>query len=396
MNIYITGADAVEVEVTGYEDRDAGFATDASDLEENVGIADVMLSDVPSGAIPQLRDPELAHGFPLRILDDDNVTTIFRGRIDEVTLQAKTGRLDWRILAADENTRALEAEVGSLDRSAVTDTDRNHVIAAFRAALTAQAWGVGTVTDAIIPANEPDWTGVKATTSFAGRNWSYQGLKQVIDSMRDFAPDARWRIRSSDRLVEYGPVGATEAPFVVGDFLRANGTTVRQIEDDTYRERWMMAGHRNKYRQGGAAASEATATDEASYARIGRVLDAGYKNDTAIPAGDVRRIAYATLAAKRRRRTFFFTVRDKGLVAGQALAIVNSTAPAAWRAPWPESLFPVMARSDSGVLSDMRGWVIVQKVKPSVVGVQQYSYEVEAGDYIRDLPTVISDAAAVA
>jgi len=67
--------------------------------------------------------------------------------------------------------------------------------------------------------------------------------------------------------------------------------------------------------------------------------------------------------------------------------------PAEWRAPWLEPNLPVMFRSDSGALSAMRGYTIVQRVQPMVVGVNEFEYQVEAGDHVRDFTQVVAQGA---
>ncbi len=36
--------------------------------------------------------------------------------------------------------------------------------------------------------------------------------------------------------------------------------------------------------------------------------------------------------------------------------------------------------------------VVIQQVRPSVIGPAAFAYDVVAGDYVRDLPKVISDS----
>lgn len=383
-------------ELTGYEDRDAPLGTvpASTDLGSPVVTFRLELADAPAGAIPLLNEPELAHGMPFRVTEDDGVTVTFRGRIEEVTLSLATGEMRWSITAVDKGRRPLDLPTKALDRSAVTQFDRQHVIDAFTSAMQNIATANGTIDDPVYTANAPDWVGIRAIATFRGRDWQYRTLADVLRQIAELAGGGvQLRIRA-DNVVEYGPVGAEDAPFVVGDVPIANGTTVREIIDGSYREAWVMGAHRNKFRIGGAGAAEHTAYDESSYARLHEINEERYRNDESIAADEVKRIAYAELARARRRRTFAMRITDAGVQAGQMLPIAVAGAPVTWRAPWPETLFPVMARSDSGVLSHMRGHALVQRVEPDPIGPAAFQYAITAGEYHRDFAEVVAESEA--
>lgn len=302
----------------------------------------------------------------------------------------------WTIIAVDKGRRPLDLPTKALDRSSTTQFDRQHIIDAFTSAMQSIVTANGTIDDPIYTANAPGgWVGIRATATFRGRDWQYKPLSDVLRAIAELAGGGvQLRIRAADNIVEYGPVGAEDAPFVVGDVAISNGTTVREIVDGTYRESWIMGAHRNKLRLGGLGAAEHTAYDETSYARLQELNEERYRNDEALTAGELQRLAYAELALSRRRRTFSLQITDAGVKAGQMLPIAASLAPVAWRSPWPEGILPLMARSDSGVLSHMRGYALVQRVEPQLIGPATFEYAITAGEYFRDLASVIAETEA--
>jgi hypothetical protein len=268
----------------------------------------------------------------------------------------------------------------------MTDSDRNWVIAIFRDALKAQTFGSGTgLDDPIITANEPDWPGVQATAFMSGLDWSYMSPKNAMDNLTKYVSGVQWRI-GPDKVLSYGRL-TTLAPFIVS--TSPGATNVKPFEN--YDEEIITSGHLNKMRRGGAAASEATAFDEVSYARSGRIFAAPYVNDTTIPAADITRRAYAELRTKAIRRRARFIVRDKGLKAGQLIDVVNNrTGSGTTPWPWLNIAHSLAGRAVIGPIAGERGRFLITRVGTQLTSPSTYAYEVDAGDYVQDYAGVVA------
>ncbi len=137
-------------------------------------------------------------------------------------------------------------------------------------------------------------------------------------------------------------------------------------------------------RRGGFDTAEATAYDEVSIAKLGRVLEDPYRNNESVPAVDIRRRAYAELASRRMKRRITFKVHDKGLKAGQLVDVIHPRlGPGTIPSPMIDVFRPLMTRSDYGALSGERDRFLVQTVRTRPLGRQNYVYEVAVGDYVR-------------
>jgi hypothetical protein len=323
--------------------------------------------------------------------DDDNVTLLFGGYVNTIVALDKkltpAGRA-WQISVQDYASRLLQTATGSLDKSAVTDTDRNFVIAILRNALKAQSFDSGTIDDAIVTANEPNWPGVQFTAFLAGLDWSYTPTSSAIARLIALVPNVFLSI-GPDKIVNYG---LRRAAAAFGVSSAPDGVTLFAFEN--YTEEVVISGHVNKMRRGGAAASEVTAIDETSFARYGRIFDAGYVNDTTILATDLARRAYAELRTRRVKRRAKFRVRQKGLVAGTVIDTVVSRLGSGTRPATMAIMGPALARSSSGALAGERNRWLITKVKTIPTGNRTYAYDVEVGDVQDDfalqVPAVVA------
>jgi hypothetical protein len=322
----------------------------------------------------------------VQVYDDDGTTLISGGFIRDIEQRPMPIRRRWAVFCQDYNIRAFETATGLLNKTGQIDSDRNWVIAIFRDALKAQTFGVGTgLDDAIITANEPNWPGVQTTAFVSGLDWSYMSPKNAMDNLMKYVPGVQWRI-GPDKVLTYGRLN-TLAPFIVS--TSPGATNVKPFED--YFEEIIVGAQRNKMRRGGAAASEATAFDEVSYARSGRILADPYVADTTIPAADITRRAYAELRTRGIRRRVRLRVRDKGLQAGQLLDVVNNrtgsgTSP--W--PWLNVQHSLAGRAVTGPIAGERGRFLITKVATHLTSPATYVYDVEAGDYVQDLASVVA------
>lgn len=348
-----------------------------SDLGQQISTASFVIDEEKqvTAKVPQ-------RGQEVLIYDDDGTTLIFGGFIRDLTHVPQPVRRRWSVECQDYNVRAFETATGSLNKSGIVDSDRNFVIAIFRDALKAQVFGSGTgLDDPIITANEPNWPGVQGTTNLSGLDFSYKSPKSAMEQLTAYIPGVFWRV-GPDKVLTYGYMRDL-APFAVHTTPTLTG--LKPFEN--YHEQILVGEHCNKMRRAGAAASEATAYDEVSYAILGRILDAGYADDTTVPAGDVRRRAYAELETRPIRVRANFRVRDKGLRAGQLIDVVNErigsgTLPA----PFPNAfLEPLMATSTTRSLAGERGRFLITKVTTRPLGRQNYIFDVECGDDVRDI-----------
>jgi len=351
------------------------------DLGQQIGTFDFVVDEEKqvTPKIPRERMEVLMY-------DDDGTTLLSAGFITDLELIPQPVRRRWAVHCQDYNVRAFETATGSLNKSGVTDLDRNFVIAIFRDALKAQSFGSGTgLDDPIITANEPNWPGVQGTSFLSGLDWSYMTPKNAMDNLQKYVPDVFWSI-GPDKVLSYGRLRAL-APFVLSD--APSGSNLKPFEN--YREQVIVGGHRNKMRRGGAAASEITAFDEVSYATYGRILDSPYKNDSTIPAGDLARRTYAELASVGVRRRARVRVRDKGLRAGQLVDIVSKRNGAGTK-PWPflNLTTALQGRSETGKLAGERGRFLIQRVSTVITGPSTYAFDVEAGDSVKSLPALLA------
>ena len=323
--------------------------------------------------------PKLSH--EVLIYDDDNTTLLFGGYINTVTdiPLHPVGRA-WQIDVQDYAVRLTQTATGSLNKTGLIDTDRNFVIAILRDALAAQTFGGTTIDDAIITANEPNWTGVQFTAFLSGLDWSYQTPANALGNLYKYVPNVFLTI-GPDKIVTYG-LRRTLAAFSVSS--APNNTTLFGFEN--YQEETVISDHRNKMRRGGAAAAEVTAVDEVSFGQFGRVLDAGYVNDTTIPAADLKRRAYAELRTRRIKRRASFTVRQKGLKAGTLIDVVSTRLGAGTR-PAPLAIMDsIIGRSVSGAIAGERNRWLINGVKTQLTGNRTYEYAVSVGDIQADFP----------
>lgn len=352
------------------------FTPSDSDLGQQIGTASFIVDeDVQvTPIVPVL-------GADVKIYEDVESPLVFSGRISDLVHIVTPVRRRWRVTAQDWNVRAFETATGSLTYTSVK-SDREMVIGIFREAMknTASSPSGALTDDPILLANEPDWPGVKATALLEKMDFSYMSPKEAMDLVTKYVPNVHWRI-GPDLILSYGDL-TTPAPFAVS--TSPNGTTARAFEN--YSEQTFIGDHRNKMRRGGAGTAEVTAYDEVSIAKLGRVLEDPYENDEEVPAADIQRRTYAELASRRVKRQISFTVYDSGLKAGQLLDVVNErlgsgTIPA----PFMDIRRQLAGRSDYGVLAGERDRFLVQKVRTRPLGRGNYAYDIECGDYVRDL-----------
>lgn len=348
-----------------------------------IATASFVLED-PTRSLASTQVPQLWH--EVLIYDDDNVTLLFGGFVNTLTQrddqENPVGR-SWSLDCQGYGVRLTQTATGSLNKVGVTDTDRNFVIAILRDGLKAQTFGGNTIDDAIATANEPDWPGVQFTAFLSGLDWSYMSPQNAIQNLQKYVPNVYLTV-GPDKVVTYGLL-RTLAAFSVSS--APNNTTLFGFEH--YVEETVVSDHVNKMRRGGAAASEVTAIDETSMARFGRILDAGYKNDTAVPAGDLQRRAYAELRTHRIKRRASFQVRQKGLKAGTIIdAVVSRLGPGTYPAPLA-IMNAAIARSATGALAGERNRWLISKVKTTPLGNRQYAYDVSVGDVAVDFPIQI-------
>ena len=327
--------------------------------------------------------------YEVLIYDDDNTTLLFGGFINTLTdIEMHPIGRAWKLDIQDYSVRLTDTATGSLNKTGVIDTDRNFVIAILRDALASQTFTGTTIDDAVITANEPDWPGVQFTAFMSGLDWSYVSPANALSNLYKYVPNVYLFI-GPDKIVKYGLL-RTLAAFSVSS--SPDNSTLYAFED--YEEETVVSDHRNKMRRGGAGASEVTAVDEVSWSRFGRILDAGYANDTTVPAADLQRRAYAELRTRRIKRRASFRVRQKGLVAGTLADVVVSRLGAGTR-PAPLAFMEcAIGRSASGALAGERGRFLVTKVKTTLTGNRTYAYDVEVGDVITDFPITLPAAVA--
>jgi len=347
-------------------------------LDSNIGAipsASVVVED-PTKSLSAITLPRIFHDT--QIYEDDTVTLQFGGYVNTITeLPLHPVGRAWSLACQGYGARLLETATGSLNKTGLLDSDRNFVINILEDALKSQTFGGNTIDDAIIAANV-GWPGIAHTAFISGLDWSYMTPSNAIGNLQQYVPNVYLSV-GKDRVVTYGLM-RTLAPFALHS--SPNGTTLRGFSD--YVEEEDIYQHKNKMRRGGAAASEVTATDEMSWAKFGRILDDAYRNDSTIPASDLRRRTYAELRRHRTRRHVNFTVRDKGLEAGMLVDVVNTRVGPGTR---PGVMFEVdelISRSVSGALAGERGRLLVTKVKTTPLGNMNYSYAVEAGDVVTD------------
>lgn len=374
------------VDVSRYGDL-RELAPGTEDLAQPIVVIQTVLQDRATSVIPKVP----TYGLEVKLYDDDGVTLRFGGYISRVDMAPRGVRRAWQIECQSWSVRAFETSTGSLNKSGVTDSDRNFVVAIFRDALKAQSFGLSTgLDDAIVMANEPDWPLVKATAFLSGSDWSYKRPSDAMASLLGLVPGVRWRVRD-DKLVEYGRATEIASFVLMSRHVLIDGATF--VAYSGYRESEIVAGHVNKIRRGGAAAAEETATDEVSHVRFRRVLDSPYVNDEGVPAADLRRRTYAELQTARVRRTAAATITDVRPRAGQLVDVVNTTLGnlGADRAPFVDTLRPIFARSATGRLATgYRGRMVIQKVSRRPLGNRHHEYAMVLGDPVRDFATALA------
>lgn len=382
--------DLAGTDVTAFSDITA-LTPNADDLGEQIGNATLVLEEESDLGATLAREPRFKD--EVRIYDDDTVTLRFGGYVSSVASISRPGlRRAWRITCQDWNVRTLEVTTGSLDRSAITTNDRQHVIAMFTDAMNAQTFGAGSgLADAIYTANAPDWTGIQATAFLYGRDWSYVSLKAAMDRLTEIVPGVAWRI-GVDKIVRYGLLRGDPAAF---DLHTTPGSEATLEPAEEWFEEVRVAGHINKARRGGTGAAEETFFDEVSYQRTGHlILDAGYKNDETVPATDLRRRTYAEGKQRRIRRTATAKVTRSGLRAGQVIYVANErvgTHRNIDHAAPMVNVFRIAGRTRTGKMAQgARGRFLIQKVERKPLGAGLHEYALQLGDAKRDMPTQLA------
>ena len=361
------------------------------DLSRDIGILTFVV-DEDVATTPQVPD----NGLEVLFYDDDGTTLLFGGVIRDAELVPHPIKRRWVCSCQDYNVRLVETTTGSLTYLSVT-SDRDIVIGILRDALKAQSFGNGSgIDDAIITANEPNWPNVQATSFVAGLDLSYMAPSAALNILRKSVPNVYLRIRP-DKTVRYG-IFRDKAPFALHS--SPNGTTLVAFEG--YREREIVADHRNKMRRGGIGAAEATATDEVSFARFGRIFDDPYKNDENIPAGSIKQFAYAELRSRRVKRVASARVRTSGLKVGQIVPVVaerlgrgpgHMGGTAARARSSIDTTETLDGRSVSGQLAHCRGSFLITRVAQTPIGAGAQVWDIALGDPVTDFATQIAKLA---
>lgn len=381
----ISRVDLDGVNVTSWVDLD-GFRPGDLELGQPVSTVTIPIVDVDA-TIPI----EPRYGREVAIYDE-TVTLVFGGWVGNAKADPVTGARRWDLDCHDWNVRLAETSTGSLNQAGVLLTDREFVISIFRDALKAQTFGAATgLDDSIITANEPDWPGVQGTAVISGADWSYKSARSAMATLVDRVPNVFWRVRP-DKILEYG-IPNSRAAIAFVSFPSSIGRATL-VEYDDYSEEELVGGHVNKLRRGAIGAAEATAFDEVSYARFGRIIEGPYKNDESIPAGDVQRLAYAELHSHPVRRVIRLRTADAPAVTpGQTVPVVCDTL----GAYEPDGGFPdvlsIDAPSPAGEPVDSwRGEFVVQRVAREMLGPSKLTYEVELGDYVPEFSEAVAAA----
>lgn len=357
-----------------------------SDIGQPIDTLTVAVGDRALTKIPKVPD----HGLTVQLYDDDNVTLLFGGYISRPVFSPAQIRRTWQVDCQSWAARLFETATGSLNKAAVVDWDRNHVIAILRDALKNQSFASNSgIDDAIITANEPDWPGVKATAVVAGSDWSYKQGADALADLPRLVPGVSWRM--TDKIVQYGlPYEA--APFVLtNDETDADGARAVLYWD--YQEEEIVGAHKNKIRRGGVGAAEETAYDEVSYVRFRRILEGPYKNDEAVPAADLRRRTYAELLSLGVKRVIRLKTKGAGFKAGQVAEVVNTQLGDIGGdvGAFPDTLQPIfLGGTHIPEKGGYRGQLVIQKVKVHALGNRTYVYELECGDYRRDFAAALA------
>lgn len=376
------------VDVTKWVEQDT-FKPEDSDLGQQIATVTVVLEDDPViGAVPVAP----TEGLELRILS--GATVKFGGWVRNLKRERlPTGRVRYHLPCQDYNARLIETTTNSLNYAG-TDNDRNMVIGILRDALKQVTYDLNgaLVDDPIITANEPDWPMVRATAVLSGMDFSYMSPGRALTNLKRYVPNVYLRIRP-DRLVQYGLL-RDPAPYALAVAPAHDNTyfaEVLSLEEET-----ILTGHFNKLRRGGAGASTATAYDEVAIRRYG-LMESPYKNDTTVPAADVRRRAYAELRNYRPKVARRTSTLQSGFEAGQLVDLIDPAQGAGTRpAPYLASLASqIYGRSPKGKLSGERGRFLIQKVTQVAVGATDYRYDLELGDNVADFPTAIAKIAPV-
>lgn len=379
--------DALYTDFSAWVDR-SGYTPPAADLKGAIAQATVRLVD-PDGTIPFLP----REGVEVR-LDDITPETVFGGWVADPIIDVPGPLVPaWTLNCQSWAARFAESSTGSLNKSGITDVDRNFVIAMIVDALGAASQTFGTdnvgADDPIVAANAAvGWIGIQGTAFLAGTDWSYRPLLDVLQDLLDRVPGTSIRIRA-DKIVEYG-VFATPAPVVLAstrDAAIMAAANVIEIDAASYTEEVLAAGHFNKVRLGAFGAAEATAYDQVSFGEFGRVMAAPYENDENLPAADVTRAAYAKLDSFRTRRVArALTTNDQAeIVPGQLVAVLVDDLGCLDDEGW--GIFPgeiYLGAPLQEPAFGYRGEMLVQKVTPTFIAPGVQRYEIELGAYVAD------------
>lgn len=168
---------------------------------------------------------------------------------------------------------------------------------------------------------------------------------------------------------------------------------VAEIVAGTYREEVLAAGHFNQVRLGGAGAAEEIAYDQVSHGTFGRTMSAPYENIEEIPAGDLRRAAYAKLATFAPRRVASCATYRDDLEPGMLVAVLADELGCIGDEGWrPDGEWSINLGTPTQEPADgWRGELLVQKVTPTFVGPDTQVYALELGAYIPDLDRALAE-----
>lgn len=366
------------IDVTTWVDRERFHPGDL-ELLQPVATVEIPIVDVDA-TLPVTIAPGLEVG-----IYDELGALVFGGYVARPVARPQTGARVWDLICNDWNVRLGESVTGSLNKAGLIDSDRNYAIAILRDCLQAQTFGSMTgIDDAIITVNEAlGWPGVQGTASISGADWSYKTGLAALQSLMDRVPNVYARIRP-DKVFEYGiPNERASIAFVsLPSSVVIAGATIVEYRD--YSEEEIVGGHLNKIRRGAEGAAEATARDDVSYGRFGRIIEGPYVNDESVPAADIERLAYAELASLAVRRVISLSTDDAPAVTpGQSVAVVCDQL-GVYEGDGPfVDLYSFDAPSPTREPVDAwRGEFVVQRVERTILGADRVSYTVTLGDYV--------------
>jgi hypothetical protein len=244
--------------------KDPGKLAD-SDLGAQIATLELILGDRSTADIPKVP----RYGMQIEhYADDAGLELTFGGRISDITQLDRPVRRAWRLGVQSHDVRVLEAPTGSLNKAGIVDTDRAFIIAILTDALAQHTFGASTgIDDPIYTANAAiGWSGVKATTRLAGKDWSYVAARRAIDDVLELVANVTFRIRP-DKIVEYGRPRA-RAPYVIVSAGASATTSPDEPKRKSLRDEFLASAPGGYWRLG-EGCNDASAIDASGNGRTG-------------------------------------------------------------------------------------------------------------------------------